>query len=237
MTMRDDDQDATVGEYVLGTLSGDERRRFETRLKDDVRLQRAVERWSNVIDPLAEMVPPVQPRPQVWQAIEASTRGVGETVFEVMENLQRRLAIWRGFAFAASFAAVAAIAYLGAVLTIPQQGAMYVAMLTDEQARPAWLVTIDSRTHELMAKPIEVAARPDRAYELWLLPAAGGSPMSLGLLNAGAPVRMKMPESEASMVPKAAAFAVSVEPPGGSPKKNAPSGPVMHKGPVVSQEF
>ena len=237
MTSRDEEQDATVGEYVLGTLSGDERRRFETRLKDDVRLQRSVERWSNIIDPLAAMTPPVRPRPQVWQAIEASTRGVGDTIADAVERLKRSLAIWRGFALAASFAAVAAIAYLGATLSVPQQGAMYVAMLADEQARPAWLVTIDSRTHELTAKPIDVAARPDRAYELWLIPTGGRSPMSLGILNPAAPTRMKMPEPEASMVPQAGALAVSVEPPGGSPTKNAPTGPVMHKGPVVSQEF
>ena len=237
MTTQDNDNDAEAAEYVLGTLRGPERRRFETRLARDAKLRRSVERWSNVIDPLHHMVPPVRPRPQVWQAIEARTRGLGENVADAVASLKRSLAIWRGFAIGASFAAVAAVAYLGALLMIPQQGAMYVAMLADEQARPAWLVTIDSRSHELTAKPLDVAARTDRAYELWLIPSGGRAPISLGLLNPAAPVRMTMPEPEASMMPQANALAVSVEPPGGSPHKNAPSGPVMHKGPVVSQEF
>lgn len=236
MTIQPGDDDGLAGEYVLGTLTAAERTQFEARLTREAGLRRSVERWSNLIDRLAELVPPVRPRPQVWQAIEAGLRGPGAVLSDAMEGLRRRLALWRGFALAASFAALAAFAYLGALLMNPQPGAMYVAMLMDEQARPAWLVTMDARTHALTAKPLEVAARQDRAYQLWVLPAGGGAPMSLGLLDPAAPMRMRMPSAEAGMMPRGAALAVSLEPPGGSPTQ-APTGPVMHKGMVVSQEL
>ncbi|MBM3487064.1 MAG: hypothetical protein FJX67_10600 [Alphaproteobacteria bacterium] len=53
--------DALAGEYVLGTLEGDERRSFETRLTTDRAARRAVDVWERRLTALVGPVEPVEP--------------------------------------------------------------------------------------------------------------------------------------------------------------------------------
>ena len=57
-------------EYVLGTLTGRARRRFERLLAEAPLATRVVARWQQRFDVLAAGVPPVQPRDQVWQGLQ-----------------------------------------------------------------------------------------------------------------------------------------------------------------------
>src|SRR6187455_2717533 len=57
----DEDRDARIAEYVLGTLSGDARTAFEAELARDESLRRAVAVWSERLQPLADSVAPVAP--------------------------------------------------------------------------------------------------------------------------------------------------------------------------------
>jgi len=66
-----------------------------------------------------------------------------------------------------------------------------------------------------------------KSYQLWLLPTQG-APISLGVVAAGQS-RYPIPESAQSHLSQAKAFAVSVEPPGGSPT-GLPTGPVIMVG-------
>jgi anti-sigma-K factor RskA len=49
-----------ASEYVLGTLHGRARRRFERLLGEDAGLRVTVEAWQNRLTPLAEALPPVE---------------------------------------------------------------------------------------------------------------------------------------------------------------------------------
>jgi anti-sigma-K factor RskA len=64
-------QDRLAAEYVLGTLRGRARLRFEGWTRDDAGLRRRVEDWQARLNPLAEAVAPVRPPRRVWKAIEA----------------------------------------------------------------------------------------------------------------------------------------------------------------------
>ena len=82
----------------------------------------------------------------------------------------------------------------------------------------------DGRTLELRAaRP--VIAGPAQSYELWLLPAEGGAPLSLAVLGS-LDARFAVPQAHAGRLRSGAKFAVSVEPAGGSPT-GAPTGPVI----------
>lgn len=63
-------RDKLAAEYVLGTLQGGARRRFETWLRDDISLQHSVVEWQDCLQPMAEFSPPETPSPAVWQTIE-----------------------------------------------------------------------------------------------------------------------------------------------------------------------
>ncbi len=64
-------QDRLAAEYVLGTLRGRARLRFESWAREDAALRRRVAGWEARLNPLADAVKPVRPSPRVWKAIEA----------------------------------------------------------------------------------------------------------------------------------------------------------------------
>ena len=66
--------DHLASAYVLGTLGGGARRRFERLLRDRSDVQLLVAQWEGRLGMLARSVPVQQPPQRVWAAIEARTR-------------------------------------------------------------------------------------------------------------------------------------------------------------------
>lgn len=219
-----------ASEYVLGTLRGGARRRFETWLGDDAALRRTVAEWQDRLYPLAELSPAIRPAAHVWQRIETRIKGESsETRRAMRPGWRDSLAFWRSLGLvstaAAAVLAVALLARQAALdVTVPD----YVAVLSDEHAHAAMLITGNAKRSRVTVKtvmPQNIAN--DKSLELWALP-AGGAPRSLGLVAANGEVTLTLPEN---MPPQSIpALAISLEPKGGSPNPNAPTGPVLFKG-------
>jgi quercetin dioxygenase-like cupin family protein len=62
--------DLFAGEYVLGTMRGDARKRFAERMARDPALARLVAAWEKRLAPLADAVPPQAPPPGNLAAVE-----------------------------------------------------------------------------------------------------------------------------------------------------------------------
>ena len=58
-----------AGEYVLGTLQGQERIDFERRLQTDIQLQDEVDAWHRRLSPMLDSIEPVTPPEAVWDQI------------------------------------------------------------------------------------------------------------------------------------------------------------------------
>lgn len=69
------DPDARAAEYVLGTLSVDERAALEAELAADAGLRARVGFWQDRFQTLADRVPPAQPSDDLFDAIEAAVEG------------------------------------------------------------------------------------------------------------------------------------------------------------------
>jgi anti-sigma-K factor RskA len=69
--MYDDAQDALAAEYVLGTLSADEREHAEALLTLDPSFAASVRMWERRLGELNVMVEAVEPPPEVWDKIKA----------------------------------------------------------------------------------------------------------------------------------------------------------------------
>jgi anti-sigma-K factor RskA len=219
--------DALAAQYVLGTLRGRARERFERLARSDAALGDAVRQWEERLVPLAEALPPVRPPQRVWQAILRRIRGSGAGA---RSALWSSLGLWRGLALAGLAAAfVLAVALFTPAPERPE--GTLVVVLAAQDAKPALVASADRTGRVLTVKalaPVELAA--DRALELWALPDRG-NPRSLGLVAATGVVRLALPAPADEALQSVPALAVSLEPRGGSPT-GQPTGPVLYTGPV-----
>jgi anti-sigma-K factor RskA len=224
--------DAIAAEYVLGTLRGRARSRFERMARAERRLADAVSAWEERLLPLAESLPPVAPPARVWTAILGRIHGTAVNPERVASRLAA-VGWWRGLALTSLAVAVAlAVALLKPAPESPQ-GAL-VVVLAGQDAKPALIASTDRASRYLTVAAIApIALASDRALELWMLPGQG-NPRSLGLVSAVAPggiARVALPATAEQALRDIPALAVSLEPAGGSPT-GLPTGPVLYSGPV-----
>lgn len=228
--------DRLAAEYVLGTLRGSARRRFDALLPAHPALRAAVVRWQDALVPLAASIKPIPPSPKVWAGIEA--RLFQERAQQVA--LAARPARWWQSVLpwrAATGLATAAALSLGMVLSLPkpaQPPVVVVLSPSDAAAAGAlskarFVASVSADGRGLVLKPIEtLAIGSQRALELWAVPGQG-APRSLGLVSAAGATTV----IRAQLLRNTAAFAVSVEPPGGSPT-GLPTGPIISVGKLES---
>lgn len=69
-----EDDHALAGEYVLGTLSSEQRKAVEARLEHEPELQRAVAAWEERFFPYTALVEPVPPPSICGRALNAASR-------------------------------------------------------------------------------------------------------------------------------------------------------------------
>jgi anti-sigma-K factor RskA len=229
-----------AAEYVLGTLTGRARRRFERWMTDSYHVRSAVWHWERQLSPLADATGSVQPGPLVWEQVLERTGA--KAAAQAEREIARvpwfeRVGLWRGFSFAATAAVVVLAVLLARTPTevVAPQAQQYVAVVNGEQSQPLWLVRVDVQQGRLAIRSINATApAPTNAYELWILPAGAAAPRSLGLLPTGAAsVDAELPVELRPLLANAQGLAVSLEPAGGSPT-GAPTGPVVYQAAILS---
>jgi anti-sigma-K factor RskA len=220
---RRDIADRLAAEYVLGTLRGPARRRFENLLPAHPVLRDAVAQWQQRLSPLSVTVQEVTPSAQVWRSIEQRLFGQSAPA----PTLWQRLSLWRGLAGVAT-AATVAMFMVSSRVPAPQAPIVVVLGANPEAAQAlnaSFVASVTADGRALVLRPInDLALTPGRALELWAVPAQG-APRSLGLVQASGATTVLRTQ----LLRDTAAFAVSVEPSGGS-TTGAPTGPIVSVG-------
>jgi anti-sigma-K factor RskA len=232
-----------AAEYVLGTMHGAARRRFQTYLERDAALRAEVNQWQARLVPLIDVVTPIEPPRRVWQKIEArlfdanSTQTQASTVVSTPNAAKRGSAsglfTWLTSRAGLTFAASALCGMLAVLLLVrqlpPYDQPMRVAVLEDTSG--ARMVIEQNKPQLLevrMVKPWK--ANTSSSFQLWILP-PDGAPRSIGLINQDGSTKIEMKELE-GLLEGGLAFAVTREAKGGS-VTGQPTMPILCKGVIA----
>jgi len=225
MTVTPDD-DFAAAEYALGTLDPGERATLAARRLREPDLDEAIRAWEARLAPLAEAAPAIEPPGDYLAAIEARIRAAPPAPDGSVIALRRSVTRWRAAAIAASVvAAMLAIGFAVRETTREAVPHEYVAILQKDAASPAVEVTVNLDTRELTVRPVAAQPPPGKAYELWIIDAKLGAPRSLGVIGEGG--RAASLSAYDPAVVAGATYAVTVEPPGGSPTGQPSGAPVF----------
>ncbi|MFO1185684.1 MAG: anti-sigma factor [Bauldia sp.] len=237
-----DERDILAGEYVLGTLSAAEREGVERLRAADAALDRAIVAWEKRLHPLTAAVHPVAPPARVWAAIDAATaphqaasaiRAPRRPVTDATVALRKRVTFWRLSTFGTGLALAASLA---AVVTVgpwfqPKATTQYVAVVNAGGELPALIVNVDTRAGQVSVRSVAAAAPSGKSLELWYI-GAGQRPRSMGTMGSTGSVIRASTAGFGGFAPAEVVFAVTEEPPGGSPT-GQPTGPVVYSGKLI----
>jgi anti-sigma-K factor RskA len=207
--------DPLAAEYVLGTLRGPARRRFEKWRATDPRIQARCRFWEDHLLGLAKGIRPIRPPPRVWQGIRARLN------FASSEQRSRRGPL---LAIAASVLLVASLSALLYWRSIGLRPAESATIATPAGAQ-VWQV--DVYEGRLVVHTGQLPIHPsDREFELWALP-AGGKPVSLGILPGSGTVQRTLTVAQQQALASSPQVAVTLEQLGGSPTGQPTSTPLF----------
>jgi anti-sigma-K factor RskA len=237
-------QDRLAAEYVLGTLRGPARARFQRALGEDAALRLTVEAWQARLVPMSEGVEPVEAPQRVWESIAARTATPSPPAES--RGLWNSIAFWRALGLIASGAAAALLAAVAVfapertapapqIVRVPasELPAAYLAVLSDPKSqKPVLFVSAMRASDQLVVRRLDASiVVPGKSLELWALP-PGKAPRSLGLVAAQERHTVKMRAVADESLGEVPLLAISLEPAGGAPN-GAPTGPVLYTGPCL----
>lgn len=216
-----------ASEYVIGTLRGRARARFQALMRYDPGLRQIVAEWETRLTPLAAAAGEIAPPARLWREVARRISG-GAT---------RGLAFWRGLAVTSSAFVLILAAFIG-LAPRPEPPMAMVAVMNDDKGQPALVVSWPpmkaTREYYVRVKVVQEhpVMAPGTTWEMWMLPKGQGAPVSMGLITTDTDQTMKLKPALAQRMQGAWGMAMSVEPAGGSPT-GAPTGPVIFKGQCV----
>jgi anti-sigma-K factor RskA len=233
-----------AAEYVIGTLRGPARRRFERLASADPALRSEQHFWETRLARLTGAIKPVAPAPTVWLSLQKRIEG-GNTVplRRLVAEQPKPVPLWRIGAGLAAAAAVVAVVMLNQPGTLPQApvagpvaqapvvpaAPTYVAQLKVPDSSMQWTVSLSPVSGEMtVAAAGDYPQLGQHSMELWWISPQG--PVAIGLLPTQGHGRMKLPKE--MIAQGGITLAVSLEPQGGSPT-GKPTGPVLTSGPAT----
>ena len=242
------DTDLLVGEYVLGTLEREERRRLEEIAEREPTVAAAVMVWERRLAPLHELIVPVEPPEHIWPEIAAA---LGDTeqdererdpgFFDVYRELVRsyradsamalveRLRRWRSIAIVSIVLGAVVIAFLTAKLIEPHDvpAPPLISVLRADALTPPFIVAIDPAARTLTVRSVPGTTPGDRSYAFWLL-RGERPPMPLGRLRGAGVLKPEALAKIDRVSLRGSALAVSVEPDNAG--QDQPTMPFVYRG-------
>lgn len=213
--------DKLASEYVLGTLRGRARRRFEKLLLSLPAARAAAGEWERRLARLAEPVAAVPPPEHVWRAIDAR---IASPAVRAATKRTGWPAFWKpALGFALGAALTVGIVQMNPGLLYSVDGLAqrlqalpqsYVGVLTDKGNQPALLVSSTRHGTRVTVKFLRNVDVPaGKVIRIWALPKEG-APFALGVATPAAPpasTTFEMSASSEKLLSAVPRLAVSLE--------------------------
>lgn len=230
-----------AGEYVLGTLSAEQRREVERRLLDDSKLQQAIWAWERRLQPYTAMVEPVAPSNRLWPRIlrtlddqeTAQSSPAGDRATHpggLLSRLWHDLPLWRGLSFACILIAIGLAAMLAFSPAQKPSSRYLVVLMTPQHTQAGWIVQASSPRQISLTPVGTFEVPPGKALEFWTKADDWSGPVSLGLVEPGETKQLSLddlPPLEDNQL-----FELTLEDDTGSPL-DRPTGPIQFIGRAV----
>jgi anti-sigma-K factor RskA len=234
------ERERLAAEYVVGLLQGDEQREAERLAETDPRFQAAVAQWQARFAELDQTAAPLPTSDLLWNRIETGLEtppalaraedrapAIVPSPVAAFTALWRSLQFWRVAGLAGALASLLLAVGVGVLATRASREPVLIAVLLTDQNRPAAVVHTfaDGQAELVPFEGMEIPA--GRSLEVWAIPGPNQNPISVGVVTQARSSRLdlqRVPNLRPDQV-----FAISVEPPQGSPS-GLPTGPVLMKG-------
>lgn len=240
------EKELRAAEYALGTLSHSERLSIERERKSDSELDEYIQFWELKLAPMLESFDAQQPPQYILRKLQKKLAEASKLAPEEANSLrekaidnarkqllqlQKKIKRWQliglsGYAFSALLLIVVGFKSFN---TSPAKEVPFVAVFQQDDAQPAFLMSVDLIARTLKVQSVTAKGLTDqKTYQLWIKSdALGPTPQSLGLLSSIDDPTVKVLDQFTPELIKSALFGISVEPQGGSPT-GVPTGPAIH---------
>jgi anti-sigma-K factor RskA len=206
--------------YVLGTLSGGAKRRFERLQRDRADVRALVAQWEGRLGQLATSLPAQQPSKQLWTAIAARTQPTPARQPSVWANWLRPAGFGLGGLAAGVLAASVVFFSAPALFMTADQIAMrtgeklpqsYVGLLTDAAGNGKVLASSLRHGKTMSIKVIGPFTPPASGrLVLWAVP-ANAPAFAIGTVPATGTAVAMLPDTSEKLLSKVSKLVVTVE--------------------------
>jgi anti-sigma-K factor RskA len=206
--------------YVLGTLTGGARRRFERLQRDRSDVRAIVMAWETRLGQLAVSVPVQQPSAQLWKAIAARTQPIAATPAATGRHWLRPAGFGLGGLAAGVIAASMLFVTAPGIFISSDQLAMrsgeklpqsYVGLLSDAQGKGKLLVSSLRHGKTMTIKVIGPITPPAAGtLMLWAVPADGPA-FALGPVPSTGSAVSTLPDTSETLLSKVGKLVVTLE--------------------------
>ena len=202
--------DLLAAQYVLGTLKGLSRKRFQRLMLTSTQAREATHAWESRLNELSSSIQPVTPDEKVWQQILSRL----ENRKSEPKVVKTQPSFWRAW----SVIATAASLILAIILLQPSapviESTEQFALVENADKQPLWFIDVRKEGLSIRASQ-QLNAISNKDYELWMIVKTQDAPISLGILPKGGSVLLT--KNKQFDVDNINLLAVSLEPLGGSP--------------------
>ncbi|MGV3551582.1 anti-sigma factor [Rhizobium sp.] len=217
------------GEYVLGVLSAEDRRRVEARMAVDKRFAQQVRRWQANLSGFNDDDEAVRPPPLLYNRLERRLFAMDRKRVGALRQLWGSVAAWRIVAAASLLVAVSLVLYqLTDVLPDDTERPLVAELAGPQDGAFNLIAAFNAETGRMTVVPVALKQPEPKSLELWIIE-DGKPPQSLGLLPDNGNGEIVIEADKRRFFAEGRTIAITVEPFGGAPD-GKPTGPIVASG-------